>query len=45
MFLNSFKMKLSVIFGVAQMLLGTVLKGVNAVFFERNVELVFVVFA
>jgi len=45
MYFNSFKMKISVIFGVAQMLLGTFLKGVNAVYFRRPVEFVFVVLA
>jgi V-type H+-transporting ATPase subunit a len=39
--MNSFKMKISVIFGVAQMLLGTVMKGFNAVFFKDWIELVF----
>ena len=39
--LNSFKMKTSVIFGVAQMLFGTVMKGFNAVYFKDWVELVF----
>jgi len=38
-------MKISVIFGVAQMMLGTVLKGVNAVYFRRPVEFIFVVLA
>jgi len=42
-FMNSFKMKMSVILGVSQMLLGTCLKGFNAVYFGRYVELVFVV--
>jgi vacuolar-type H+-ATPase subunit I/STV1 len=43
-FLNGFKMKTSVIFGVMQMLLGTFMKGFNAVYFKRWVELVFDVF-
>jgi V-type H+-transporting ATPase subunit a len=40
-FMNSFKMKTSVIFGVAQMSLGTVVKGFNAVYFKRWTELIF----
>lgn len=43
-FLNSFKMKTSVIFGVMQMTLGTIIKGFNAVYFKRWIELVFDVF-
>lgn len=39
--MNSFKMKISVIFGVAQMLMGTVMKGFNAVYFKDWIELVF----
>ena len=39
--MNSFKMKISVIFGVAQMLLGTMMKGFNAVYFKEYVELAF----
>ena len=45
MYFNSFKMKISLLFGEAQMLLGTVLKGFNATYFNRKLELVFVVFA
>ena len=45
MFFNSFKMKISVLFGVAQMLLGTTLKGFNAIYFNRKLEFVFVVVA
>lgn len=41
-FLNSFKMKTSVIFGVLQMTLGTVIKGFNAAYFKRWLELIFV---
>jgi len=44
-FMNSFKMKLSVILGVSQMLLGTCLKGFNAIYFGRPVEFIFVVIA
>lgn len=36
-------MKISVLYGVAQMLLGTVLKGLNALYFNRKLEFVFVV--
>ena len=39
--MNSFKMKISVIFGVAQMLLGTLMKGFNAVYFKDYIELFF----
>lgn len=38
-------MKISVIYGVAQMMLGTVLKGANALYFRRPVEFIFVVLA
>jgi len=38
-------MKISVLFGVAQMLLGTTLKGFNAIYFNRKLEFVFVVIA
>lgn len=37
-------MKTSVIFGVMQMLLGTTMKGFNAVYFKRWIELFFDVF-
>eukprot|EP00826_Nyctotherus_ovalis_P045669 TRINITY_DN5077_c0_g1_i4.p1 TRINITY_DN5077_c0_g1~~TRINITY_DN5077_c0_g1_i4.p1 ORF type:complete len:436 (+),score=116.99 TRINITY_DN5077_c0_g1_i4:763-2070(+) len=37
-FLNSFKMKLSVIVGVSQMILGVVLKGINAVHFKSPID-------
>jgi len=37
-------MKTSVIFGVMQMSLGTVMKGFNAVYFKRYIELFFDVF-
>lgn len=43
-YMNSFKMKISVIYGVAQMLFGTTLKGMNAAYFKRWNELIFEVF-
>lgn len=43
--MNGLKMKTSVIYGVAQMLLGTGIKGLNAFYFGRWVELLFVVTA
>jgi len=39
LFFNSFKMKLSVIFGIIQMFFGTCLKGVNAVYFGEKLDL------
>merc|ERR1712071_637178 len=41
LFFNSFKMKLSVIFGIVQMFTGTILKGMNAIFFGENLDLFF----
>jgi len=40
-FVNSYKMKLSVIFGVAQMMLGIVLKGFNAIYFKKKLDFYF----
>jgi len=40
-FLNSFKMKFSIIIGVTQMLFGTFLKGSNAVYFGKWEDLIF----
>lgn len=40
-FMNSMKMKLSVIFGVIQMLFGIVLKGFNAYHFNAPLDLIF----
>jgi len=39
LFFNSFKMKLSVIFGIIQMFMGTCLKGLNAVYFDKKLDL------
>ena len=41
--MNSLKMKTSVILGVGQMLLGTGMKGFNAIYHRRGVEFIFVV--
>ena len=38
-FYNSFKMKTSVILGIAHMTIGIVLKGVNAVYFNNKWDL------
>lgn len=40
-YLNSFKMKTAVIFGVAQMQLGTLLKCANALFYNKPVDFIF----
>lgn len=40
-FTNSFKMKTSVVYGVAQMTLGTVMKGFNALYFGNCIEFIF----
>ena len=40
-FLNSFKMKFSIIIGVIQMLFGTLLKGSNAIYFGKWEDLIF----
>lgn len=39
LFFNSFKMKLSVIFGIIQMFCGTLLKGANAIYFNEKLDL------
>lgn len=41
LFFNSFKMKLSVIFGIIQMFMGTCLKGMNALYFNQKLDLWF----
>merc|ERR1712070_601786 len=41
LFFNSFKMKLSVIFGISQMFVGTCLKGMNAIFFGERLDFLF----
>lgn len=41
LFFNSFKMKLSVIFGIFQMFTGTCLKGINALYFGKRLDFMF----
>lgn len=41
LFFNSFKMKLSVIFGIFQMFSGTCLKGINAIYFGKRLDFLF----
>lgn len=41
LFFNSFKMKLSVIFGIIQMFAGTCLKGCNAVYFGSTIDFLY----
>mmetsp|Transcript_8148 Transcript_8148/g.9304 ORF Transcript_8148/g.9304 Transcript_8148/m.9304 type:complete len:769 (-) Transcript_8148:429-2735(-) len=41
LFFNSFKMKISVIFGITQMFAGTLLKGSNALFFRESLDFFF----
>lgn len=41
LFFNSFKMKLSVIFGIFQMFGGTCLKGINAIYFKQRLDFLF----
>jgi len=40
-FLNSFKMKMSVIIGVLQMILGLLLKGINGIYFNDYIDFLF----
>lgn len=40
-FFNSFKMKISVIFGVSQMMLGICIRGLNAVYFKKPLDFIF----
>ena len=40
-FLNSFKMKMSVIIGVLQMILGLLLKGINGIYFRDYLDFLF----
>jgi V-type H+-transporting ATPase subunit a len=41
LFFNSFKMKLSVIFGIFQMFAGTCLKGANAIYFGERLDFLY----
>jgi V-type H+-transporting ATPase subunit a len=41
LFFNSFKMKLSVVFGIIQMFMGTLLKGLNAIYFHERLDLMY----
>ena len=41
LFFNSFKMKLSVVFGIIQMFCGTCLKGANAVYFGNTLDFLY----
>jgi V-type H+-transporting ATPase subunit a len=40
-YINSFKMKISVIFGVIQMIIGVLLKGSNAIYFKKPYDFFF----
>jgi len=44
LFFNSFKMKLSVILGIFQMFMGTMLRGLNALFFNEPLDLKYEVY-
>eukprot|EP00522_Entomoneis_paludosa_P015247 CAMPEP_0172459786 /NCGR_PEP_ID=MMETSP1065-20121228/34165_1 /TAXON_ID=265537 /ORGANISM="Amphiprora paludosa, Strain CCMP125" /LENGTH=885 /DNA_ID=CAMNT_0013214617 /DNA_START=67 /DNA_END=2724 /DNA_ORIENTATION=+ len=41
LFFNSFKMKLSVVFGIIQMFSGTCLKGLNAIYFKEPLDFLY----
>jgi len=41
LFFNSFKMKISVIFGIFQMFMGTCLRGINAIYFKEWLDFFF----
>lgn len=41
LFFNSFKMKLSVVFGILQMFMGTCLKGLNAIYFNERLDFLY----
>lgn len=41
LFFNSFKMKLSVVFGIIQMFAGTCLKGANAIYFGNKLDFMY----
>jgi len=40
-FFNSFKMKISVVFGISQMFMGTILRGMNAIYFHEKLDVLF----
>lgn len=40
-YMNSLKMKISVILGVAQMSLGVIMKALNSLFFKRYIDFIF----
>lgn len=40
-FFNSFKMKISVIFGVSQMMFGICMRGLNAIYFKKPLDFIF----
>jgi len=41
LFFNSFKMKISVVFGILQMFMGTMLRGVNSIYFGEKLDFFF----
>ena len=40
-FMNSFKMKISVVFGVSQMIMGIFIKGLNSIYFNNYLDFIF----